>query len=66
MMFTGIMDAVHFADILDVPFLSEQFSDGSGHRFQMDNNPKHQSNYIENYFEKNDGQLHQKAPILTP
>ena len=51
-MFTGIMDAVHYADILDaslVPFIADRFSDESGHRFQMDNDPKHQSNHIENY-----------------
>ena len=53
-MFTGIMDAFRYADILDaslVPFIADCFSDESGHRFQMDNDPKHQSNHIENYFE---------------
>ena len=51
-MFTGIMDAVRYADILDaslVPFIADRFSDESGHQFQMDNDPKHRSNYIENY-----------------
>jgi len=71
-MFTGIMDAVCFADILDaslVPFLSERFSDGSGHRFQMDNDAKHQSNHIENYFEENNinwWPTPQESPDLNP
>ena len=54
-MFTGIMDAVRFADIIDaslVPFIADRLSDESGHRFQMDNYPKHRSLYIEAYLEE--------------
>lgn len=52
-LFTEIMDAVRFAEILDaslIPFNTECFPDG--HRFQMYNDPKHQSRYIENYFDR--------------
>ena len=52
-MFTGIMDAIRFSEILDaslVPFIAECFPDG--HRFQMDNDPKHRSSHIEKYFER--------------
>lgn len=52
-MFTGIMDAIRFSEILDasfVPFIAECFPDG--HRFQMDNDPKHRSSHIEQYFER--------------
>ena len=51
-MFTSIMDAIRFGEILDaslVPFIAECFPDG--HRFQMDNDPKHRSSHIEGYFE---------------
>ena len=51
-MFSRIMDAIRFGQILDaslVPFIAECFSDG--HCFQMDNDPKHQSAHIKNYFE---------------
>ena len=54
-MFTGIMDTVRYADILDaslVPFIADHFSDESGHKFQIDNDPKHWSNHIENYLEE--------------
>ena len=46
------MDAIRFSEILDaslVPFIAECFPDG--HRFQMDNDPKHRSSHIEGYFE---------------
>ena len=52
-MFTGTMDAIRFGEILDaslIPFLSECFPDG--HRFQMDNDPKHRSQYIADYFQR--------------
>ena len=52
-MFSGIMDAIRFGQILDaslVPFITECFPDG--HRFQMDNDPKHRSAYIEEYFQR--------------
>ena len=54
-MITGIMDAVCYADILDaslVLFIADHFSDESGHRFQMDTDPKHWSNHIENHLEE--------------
>ena len=41
-MFSGIIDAVRYGDILDaslVPFIADRFCDG--HRYQMDNDPKH-------------------------
>ena len=53
--FTGIMDAIRFGQILDTslaPFIRECFPDG--HRFQMDNDPKHRSKYIDDYFERNE------------
>ena len=47
-MFTGIMDAIGFGEIVDlslVPFIAEYFS--GGHCFKMDNDPKHQNSHIE-------------------
>ena len=56
-MFTGIMDAVHLADILDaslVSFIADHFSDNFGHSCQMDNDPKHQSLHIETFCDEHD------------
>ena len=53
-MFSGIMDAIRYGQILDaslVPFIAECYP--TGHRFQMDNDPKHRSAHIENFFERN-------------
>ena len=53
-MFTGTMDPIWFGEILDtslISFLSECFF--GGHRFQMDNDPKHRSKHIENYLKRN-------------
>ena len=53
-MFSGIMNARRLATILEaglVPFISERFSDG--HRLFHDNDPKHASGLIENFFECN-------------
>ena len=53
-MFTGIMNAQRLGEILKaglLPFIREQFSDG--HRLFQDNDPKHSSHYIENFFEEN-------------
>ena len=50
-MFSGIMDAPRYQQILEaglLPFLSECFPDG--HRFQQDNDPKHCSNHIDKFF----------------
>ena len=51
-MFTGIMNAQRYTQILDkglIPFLRKYFPDG--HRLQQDNDPKHNSNYEKKYFE---------------
>ena len=52
-MFTRIMDAIRFGEILDaslIPFIAECFPDE--HRFQIDNDPKYQRSHIEKYFER--------------
>ena len=53
-MFSGIMDARRLAMILEaglVPFIEEKF--GDGHRLFHDNDPKHASKYIEEFFVRN-------------
>ena len=53
-MFTGIMNAKRLAKILEaglLPFIEEKFSDG--HRLFHDNDPKHASRYIEDFFKHN-------------
>ena len=53
-MFSGIMNAPRFQQILDAglkPFLDEIFPDS--HRLQMDNDPKHCSKLIERYLSHN-------------
>ena len=53
-MFSGIMDARRLAMILEAglfPFMEEKFSDG--HRLFHDNDPKHASKYIEEFFVRN-------------
>ncbi len=53
--FTGILIATRYTDILDaalVPLLNAQFSDG--HRFQQDNDPKHTSRWSQEYFRENE------------
>ena len=50
-LFTGNMDAVRYQQILEsslVPFIQSCYP--AGHRFQQDNDPKHTSGYIEEYF----------------
>ena len=50
--FTGIMDAECYAQILDrslVPFIRSCYP--AGHRFQQENDPKHTSGHVERYFE---------------
>ena len=52
--FTGIMNAVRLGQILEaglLPFIRDIFSDG--HRLFQDNDPKHASHYIEDFFEAN-------------
>lgn len=54
-MFSGIMNARRLAMILEaglLPFIAEKFPDG--HRLFHDNDPKHASNFIENFFHRND------------
>ena len=51
-LFTGIMDAERYEQILErslVPFIQSCYP--AGHRFQQDNDPKHTSRRIERYFE---------------
>ena len=53
-MFSGIMNAERLAIILEaglLPFITEKFSDG--HRLFHDNDPKHASQYIEDFFTRN-------------
>lgn len=52
-MFSGIMNAHRLAVVLEaglLPFIQEHFSDG--HRLYQDQDPKHASKYIENFFEE--------------
>lgn len=53
-MFTGIMNAERLAMVLEaglLPFIEEKFHDG--HRLCQDNDPKHSSRYIKEFFERN-------------
>ena len=52
--FTGIMNAERLATVFEaglLPFIREHFLDT--HRLQQDNDPKHASLYIENFFNDN-------------
>lgn len=54
-MFTGIMNAQRLARVFEVgllPFIEENFR--GGHRLYQDNDPKHSSQYIEDFFKRND------------
>lgn len=49
--FTGIMTATRYTDILDVglvPFITDKYPEG--HQFQQDNDPKHTSRYAQDYY----------------
>ena len=53
-MFTGTMNAVRLGTILEaglLPFIAEKFS--HGHRLFHDNDPKHSSQHIEDFFKHN-------------
>lgn len=53
-MFTGIMNAERLQTVLQarlLPFIREVYPDG--HRLQQDNDPKHSSALIEDFFEEN-------------
>ena len=65
-MFSGIMNATRYSDILSaslVPFLKEMYP--HGHRLYQDNDPKHTSKYIQCYFEAN-GVNWWKSPAESP
>lgn len=51
--FTETLTATRYAKILDaalLPFLRKHFPHRRRHRFQQDNDPKHTSNFIKQYF----------------
>lgn len=51
-MFSGIMNTTKYGDILSaslVPFIGENYSNGNR---LFDNDPKHTSKYIQNFFQK--------------
>ena len=65
-MFTGIMNATRYVDILEaglIPFLNTRYSDG--HRFQQDNDPKHTSRYAQRYYQEK-GLNWWKTPASSP
>ena len=65
-MFSGIMDAPRYQQILEaglLPFLNECFPDG--HRVQQDNDPKHCSNHIDRFFTEH-GILWWRTPPESP
>lgn len=65
-MFSGIMDAPRYQQILEVglvPFLNECFPDG--HWVQQDNDPKHCSNHIDKFFAEN-GIVWWRTPPESP
>jgi len=54
-MFTGNMNAIRLGQIFEaglLPFIREVFPDG--HRLYQDNDPKHSSNYINDFFEEHE------------
>ena len=69
-MFTGIMNAERLRDIFQaglLPFIRDTFPDE--HRLQQDNDPKHASNLIGNFFKEravNWWPTLPKSPDLNP
>ena len=52
--FTGILNATRYTDILDaalLPFIENHYP--TDHRFQQDNDPKHTRRWAQQYFEEN-------------
>ena len=65
-LFSRIPTATRYTDLLDaslIPFLQEKFPDDHCH--QQDNDPKHCSYWVQDYFATKN-QLHQLAPNLLP
>ena len=57
-MFSGIMNATKYGDILSaslVPFIREKYPNGQ--QLFHDNDPKHTSKYIQNFFSEEQHQL---------
>ena len=66
MIFDGIMTATQYGDILSaslVPFIREHYP--LGHRLYQDNDPKHTSRYIKDFFLEN-GIEWWKSPAESP
>jgi hypothetical protein len=64
--FDGIMTATRYGDILSaalLPFIQMAYPDG--HRLYQDNDPKHASRYIQNFFSEN-GVNWWKGPAESP
>ena len=64
--FTGILTATRYAEILDaalLPFIRSQYP--GGHRLYQGNDPKHTSRYIRGYFEEEDINWF-KSPAESP
>ena len=64
--FTGIMNATRYTDILDaslIPFLENHYP--AGHRFQQDNDPKYTSRWAQSYFQEK-GIDWWKTPASSP
>lgn len=68
--FTGIMNTERLSAIFEaglLPFLRDYFPDG--HRLQQDNDPKHASAYIDDFFKENGVDwwpTHPESPDLNP
>ena len=64
--FTGILTATRYVEILDaalLPFVRSQYP--GGHCLYQDNDPKHTSRYIRGYFEEKDINWF-KSPVESP